>query len=258
MITCLIPWIGFNTRNICHLNDVRILKKEKNEIELEWFGHSCIKLQVDNKSYFFDPVRNNSMLCTTLIPQNEREVYGIFISHEHWDHCDADTVMQLMSSNTKVYCPLPAVNSLIHRMTFEVKSQKELEKLREKIVIKRKGEVEKVQGFEISCLEASEGLAYVFQVDEKKILFMGDSTATREMIKIEPDVILFPVWAVYGEEAKRREFLELGKKSLCIPIHYHSEPEALTNFYIPQKSLLKLLPKEINLKILKRNESIKL
>lgn len=236
---------------------MRILKKEKNEIALEWFGHSCIKLQVDNKSYFLDPVRNNSMLCTTLIPQNEGEVYAIFISHEHWDHCDADTIIQLISPNTKVYCPLPAVNSLIHRMTFEVKSQKELDKLKEKIVVKKRGEIEEIHGFEVFCLEASEGLSYVFQVDEKKILFMGDSVATREMIKIEPDVILFPVWAVHGQEAKRKEFLELGKESLCIPIHYHSDSKALSNFYISQKNLFKILPKEINLKILKRNESIK-
>ena len=83
---------------------------------------------------------------------------------------------------------------------------------------------------------------------------MGDSVATKEMIKEKPDVVLFPVWAVRGEEARLDEFLELASTALCIPMHYHTHTDGLPNFYIDEKEVEKLLPGNIELMILARNE----
>ncbi len=110
-----------------------------------------------------------------------------------------------------------------------------------------------INDFKIKCLAAQEGLSYLLLVDDRKLLFMGDSPATSEMISESPDIILFPIWAVKGEEAELDDFLKLAQDSLCIPMHYHTSSEALCNFYADLKEIKELLP-DVNLKILIRNE----
>jgi L-ascorbate metabolism protein UlaG (beta-lactamase superfamily) len=90
---------------------------------------------------------------------------------------------------------------------------------------------------------------------KKKILFMGDSVATEEMMKAEPDVILFPVWAVKGDEAKPSEFFELAKGRLCMPMHYHTSPAAFPQFNEDPMELKALFGKNVTMKILGKNKT---
>ena len=194
------------------------------------------------------------MLETTLDPGIEKDVNAIFISHDHWDHFDCETILKLLSSDTRIYCPEKVCNSLYHRMTFEAKSQDNFEELKKRILPVTKGEIIDLYEAKITCMGASEGISYLFLIWEKKILFMGDSVATNEMIAEEPDVVLFPVWAVKGGEAKPKAFLELAKGSRCIPMHYHRNPDALPNFYVSPEDFQDLLRTNVDMKILERNK----
>jgi L-ascorbate metabolism protein UlaG (beta-lactamase superfamily) len=222
-----------------------------NEI-LKWFGHSCFRYETSKESILFDPVRKNSLLGTTLDPQDEKNVSAIFVSHEHWDHNDPKTILDICSSRTKIYCPQTVILSITHEMSFQVNNITELKKLTERIVPVKIDDTVNLQGVEVRCLGASEGVSYLV-FHKKKILFMGDSLSTKEMIKERPDVVLFPVWAVKGEEANLNDFLELAGNGLCIPMHYHSNKESLPNFYIDEKELDGLLPGNIDMKILDKN-----
>jgi len=73
------------------------------DITIEWYGHSVFKMQIAGKTLFFDPVRKNKLLGTTLEPATENNISAIFITHEHWDHYDAETILALSSSETKIY-----------------------------------------------------------------------------------------------------------------------------------------------------------
>ena len=180
------------------------------DMALEWFGHSCFSIEVCDTVYYFDPVRVNDMLGTSLSPGKKEAASAIFVSHEHWDHYDADTILALCSSGTKIYCPQPVASLLSCRMTFEAAGLEGLRTLVEKIVPVKKGDTIELEGPVIECLEASEGLSYLIVHEGGKMLFMGDSVATGQMIDEGPDVILFPIWAVKGEGAKMEEFLDLG------------------------------------------------
>ncbi|MEE9151041.1 MAG: MBL fold metallo-hydrolase [Thermoplasmata archaeon] len=228
---------------------------ERSDITLEWFGHSCFRIEIDRMFLYFDPVRKNRLLGTTLEPHYEKKVSAIFVSHEHWDHYDVETILALCSPRTRIYCPKSVAGSLFHRMTFEVGNLRELQKTKERIVPIKKESIIQINEIQIRCLKASEGISYSIESRDKKVLFMGDSVATDEMIKVRPDVILFPVWAVRGEEARLNDFLELAKGELCIPMHYHTSSDALPNFYLESEELLGLLPKNVNTKILDRNRT---
>jgi L-ascorbate metabolism protein UlaG (beta-lactamase superfamily) len=193
------------------------------------------------------------MLETTLDPGNEKDVTAIVISHDHWDHFDSGTIMGLLSPSTRIYCPENVCSSLYHRMTFEAISHDNFEERKKRVLPVTMGEIIDLYDIEIKCIGASEGISYLFLCGEKKILFMGDSVATNEMIAEKPDVVLFPVWAVRGEEAKPKAFLELAKGSISIPMHYHRNPDALPNFYVSSQDFQDLLKMNVDVEILERN-----
>ena len=237
-------------------SDVEPLNKnnERSIIRLKWFGHSCFRMEINKTCLFFDPVRKNNLLGTTLEPQKEKYVTAIFVSHDHWDHYDAETIIALCSADTEIFCPTSVANSLLHRMTFEVSNIQELNKLKEKVVTLKKEDIIKINELQIICLEASEGLSFLIVDYDKKLLFMGDSVATKDMIEQKSNVILFPVWSVKGEEARTEDFLALAEGKLCIPMHYQTTPNALPNFYVDIKEIMELLP-QVNIKVLEKNRT---
>lgn len=84
--------------------DLFALKPEENIIV--WFGHSSYFMQIDGKKFLVDPVFSGA---ASPIPATTRSFAGsdvytaadfpeidyLFISHDHWDHLDYQTVMQL-------------------------------------------------------------------------------------------------------------------------------------------------------------------
>ncbi len=227
----------------------------KKNITLEWFGHSVIKMQINDKTLFFDPIRKNKMLETTLEPAIEKNASAILISHEHWDHYDADTVISLTSSDTKIYCPSLVAGLYSCRLSFEAKDMGTFQEILKSLHPVEINENIDIDGISVKCLEATEGISYLIEFNQKKILFMGDSIAMGRMIEEKPDIIIFPIWAVEGEEADLNNFLKLAGESICIPMHYHSNPDSLPNFFI-EPDLLYDISQKINLKVLKRNAPI--
>jgi L-ascorbate metabolism protein UlaG (beta-lactamase superfamily) len=241
----------------CHLpyGLVKAITQNK-EIEITWFGHSCFRINIDNTTLYLDPIRQNNLLQTTLDTKKQDKPKGILISHEHWDHCDPVTIFELCSPSTIIYGPESIKNPIVHRISFDVHDLEELKNESKKISIVKPNDILEIGNFEIKCLEAQEGLSYLLLIGDKKLLFMGDSPASTDMINEHPDIILFPIWAISGKEAKLDDFLILAQGSLCIPIHYHTISSALPNFYVDLKKIKELIP-NVNIKILNRNETFK-
>ena len=84
-----------------------------NENVVVWFGHSSYFIKADGKTILVDPVFSGA---ASPIPATTRafagaDVYSVddfpeidylFISHDHWDHLDYDTVLKLKSKVKKV------------------------------------------------------------------------------------------------------------------------------------------------------------
>ena len=223
-------------------------------MEITWFGHSSIGVVVGSESLFFDPIRENKMLSTCLKPT--RKATAIFLSHEHWDHCDDVTVRSIGNLKTKIIGPKKALANLFFpSLTFELESVQEMESFFSKknpyVHHVTSGDHIHLEGCAVRCLPSSEGLAYLIE-GKKNILFMGDSVANSEMIDTKPDVILFPVWAVRGEEADLDMFIKFPDEALYLPMHYHTSKKGLANFYVQEEELKKLLPESKNIRIMQR------
>ncbi|WP_300566595.1 MBL fold metallo-hydrolase [Flavobacterium sp.] len=88
-----------------------------NENAVVWFGHSSYFLQIDGKKILVDPVLSGSaspVFFTTkafegtdvYTADDFPEIDYLFISHDHWDHLDYQTILQLKSKIKKVICGL--------------------------------------------------------------------------------------------------------------------------------------------------------
>jgi L-ascorbate metabolism protein UlaG (beta-lactamase superfamily) len=95
--------------------DLRLLSSD--ESVLVWFGHSSYFIQLDGKKILVDPVFGNT---ASPLPNHIKAFKGtnrytladipdidyLFISHDHWDHFEYPTLLQLKSRVKKIICGL--------------------------------------------------------------------------------------------------------------------------------------------------------
>lgn len=89
---------------------------ERAEDALVWFGHSSYLLQLDGvrllvdpvltykwpMSLFFSPFKGTDVFS----PEDMPDIDCLIVTHDHWDHLDYRTVMQLKERIGRVVCPL--------------------------------------------------------------------------------------------------------------------------------------------------------
>lgn len=94
-----------------------LLTLSKEEDVLVWFGHSSYFMQVDGKRILVDPVlsgnaspvpgTNKSFMGSEMYTVDDLPVIDyLFITHDHYDHLDHETILKLKSKVGKVICPL--------------------------------------------------------------------------------------------------------------------------------------------------------
>lgn len=94
-----------------------LLALDPAENVLVWFGHSSYFMQIDGKKILIDPVLSGaaSPIAFTTPSFEGADIYTVndlpaidylFISHDHWDHTDYQTLMQLEPKVNKVICGL--------------------------------------------------------------------------------------------------------------------------------------------------------
>lgn len=94
-----------------------LINLEKSKDALVWFGHSSYFIQIDGKRILVDPVLSGSASpfsfsvkafkgTSTYTTDDIPEIDYLFISHDHWDHLDYETIMELKPKIKKVICGL--------------------------------------------------------------------------------------------------------------------------------------------------------
>jgi L-ascorbate metabolism protein UlaG (beta-lactamase superfamily) len=84
---------------------------------LVWFGHSSYFIQIDGKRILVDPVFSGhaSPMAGTVISFAGTDIYTVdelpdidylFISHDHYDHLDYETILKLKPKTKRVLCGL--------------------------------------------------------------------------------------------------------------------------------------------------------
>lgn len=102
-------------------NDLPVVKTNLKDLPIEenlliWFGHSSLYMQMDGKRILIDPVLvsgspvsfTNKPFKGTMIysPDDMPDIDYLVITHDHWDHLDYNTMLNLKNRTAKVICPL--------------------------------------------------------------------------------------------------------------------------------------------------------
>ncbi|WP_409417269.1 MBL fold metallo-hydrolase [Flavobacterium sp. PS2] len=164
---------------------------------LVWFGHSSYFMQIDGKRFLIDPVfsGNASPLPGTVTAFKGSNGYTVadlptidylFISHDHYDHLDYETIVTLKSKVKKVICGL-GVGGHFERWGYP--TDKIIEKdWNETIVLEDGFKVHTTPARHFSGRGFSKNntlwLSYVLQTPSIKIYIGGDSGYDTHFAKI--------------------------------------------------------------------------
>jgi len=101
-----------------------IQQKLDSVVRITWFGHSTLLIEMDSKKLLIDPIfsqyaaphpllgrkRYNSQMPITIeeLPQ----INAVFISHDHYDHLDYESIKKLKAKVNHFFVPLGVANHL--------------------------------------------------------------------------------------------------------------------------------------------------
>lgn len=88
------------------------------KVKVTWFGHSALLLEINNSKIFFDPMLGNAPSPISWVGtkrfnkelpmkiEDIPELDAVLISHDHYDHLDYWSIIQLKDKVKKFYVPL--------------------------------------------------------------------------------------------------------------------------------------------------------
>lgn len=220
-------------------------------MELTWFGHSSFKLRISSETIYIDPVRTNKLLGTTLVDKESADI--VLVSHKHWDHFDPVTISQISKETTRfIVSEEIMTDDLVRELTFHVSTIDELKNYQRRMEKVGPGTQKDMDSGNIRVLKASEGICFLVETDYK-ILFLGDSTLSDEMIETKPDLITIPYWALKETEEQAR-VKRLSKKTKIIVCHYHFKTMGMPNFFVTEETFKKLISGNLSVILLNKTQ----
>ena len=250
-----------------------IMDLTSNEISVTWFGHSTILIRSNNVSIITDPVFGDGgagplSLGPSPFPYENSynaedlpEIDYVFISHDHYDHLDMNTVKYLEDS--KFYVPLGIKNHLLE-WGIDEENVQELDWY-EEANISEDLQVALTPARHFSGRGINDGHStlwgsWVFNLHDKTIFFSGDTGYMEEFSKIGemygPFDIAFLDSGQYNIAWRQvhmlpEEVIQAGidlNASVVLPIHISKYELALHHWYEPME-LVSTLGAERNLSV---------
>jgi|SRR5579875_1493778 L-ascorbate metabolism protein UlaG (beta-lactamase superfamily) len=186
------------------------------DVRITWLGHDGFKIEEDSKTLVIDPFK---------LSRDVKADY-VLISHEHFDHCNAEDLKKVIKPNTVVVA-IPACKD-------------ELSKVKPKeIKMVKPGDKVDLGDFEIQAIPAyntnkyrepgkhfhpkAEGkVGYVIKTKGGTTIYhTGDSDLIPEMNNLAPDIALLPVSGTYVMTADEAiEAVSKIKPKIAIPMHF--------------------------------------
>lgn len=172
-------------------------------MKYEVIHHASIKF-TGNKIIYFDPYK---------IEEELHDADYIFITHDHYDHYDLDSINNIRKETTKIILP-KCLESEEHYLVVEPNKEYKVDDLYFKTI--RSYNTNK--SFHP---REKEYVGYNILLDDKYYYIMGDTDRTPEAENVKTDVCFVPIGGVYTMTVDEAvNYINDIKPSKAIPIHY--------------------------------------
>ena len=172
---------------------------------------SSIRMQLD-KTLYFDPYK---------ISDDKSDADIIFITHEHYDHFDPESIKKIKNENTIVVAP-KSMEDVISKIDFK------------DYIYLDPNEETNIDNINIKTIPAynidknfhpksNNWLGYVISCNNITYYIAGDTDKTDESLNVKCDIAFVPIGGYYTMDVKEaEELLRIINPKIVIPIHYGS------------------------------------
>ncbi|MBI4174134.1 MAG: MBL fold metallo-hydrolase [Candidatus Aenigmarchaeota archaeon] len=206
--------------------------------EVIWFGHASFMIK-GSKNIYIDP---------HVLPDKTEKADIILVTHEHFDHCNAENIKKLRGE-AKVLGPPGVMKKLGFGSPINIDSVKTIEGV--KITGTDAYNTNKFRSPGSPFHPRGLGIGYLIEIGGKTIYHAGDTDNIPEMKNLgHVDIALLPIGGTYTmtvEEAA--EAAKVIKPTISIPMHYNSDKYGIAGINADPEEFARLA-KGVDVKIL--------
>jgi len=197
-------------------------------MKIRYLNHSCFEIK-NRKIILIDPYFSGNSLA----PKYQGKPDLIFVTHEHFDHADAERF------DTTVVCPSTC-------------------RFRKSITMKI-GERKTIEGIEVEMIASSHHQSkyptgFVIEFDGKRVYHPGDTYLDGIKPLDRIDVFFVPIGGHFTMDINEAvEAVKIVKPKLAIPMHYNTFPQIKAD---PEEFKTKAEKERFKVKVLKIGEEI--
>ncbi len=179
-------------------------------MEIKLNAQSSIRIASD-KIIYFDPY---------LIKEETHDADFIFITHDHYDHFDLDSITKVCNEKTTIILP----DSMAVKVLFKLN--------RNNVRGVNPNEEYTIDGIHFRTIPSynvdkkfhpkeSKWVGYLVDIEEQVIYVAGDTDITPENQQVKCDVAFIPIGGTYTMDyIEAAALVNMIKPRLVIPIHY--------------------------------------
>lgn len=172
--------------------------------------HSSIRIEGE-KIIYIDPYK---------IEDQPNDADFIFITHEHYDHYDLESISKIQKENTQIVFP----DSMATKVLGKFPSKQLTGVVPNTSYVINGLAVETIPSYNTNKNfhpKSNNWVGYILTVNGERIYIAGDTDITEENQKIKCDIALVPVGGTYTMNAKEAaELVNTIKPKVAIPTHY--------------------------------------
>lgn len=182
-----------------------------NTSNIEVNTQSSIKLTLD-KIIYFDPYK---------IEDNKHDADIIFITHNHYDHMDNESIEKVKNENTIIVAP-KSMEEIIRNIEFR------------DYIFLNPGDDINIDNINVKAIPAyniektfhpreNNWLGYIVTYNNISYYVAGDTDKTEDNEKVKCDIALIPIGGHFTMDVlEASELIRIINPSVVIPIHYGS------------------------------------
>ena len=167
---------------------------------------ASIRIESDNKVIYFDPFKINEEI---------HDADYIFITHDHYDHYDEESINNIKKDNTKIVVPM-CLKDKPYNLLIEGYRMYGIDDLKFNTIPSYN---------ENKPFHPREKyyVGYNIELEGKKIYVMGDTDRTSEADSVDCDICFVPIGGTYTMDVNEAvDYINTLKPEKAIPIHYGS------------------------------------